>query len=916
MFVGRDYVTNNSVELSGDMLERIAHRLFDLLTSPFAQLGAGSVTAGEQVVQVPPEMADALRKFLDAVPGQTQAERERQYLLHLCVNPDFHRWQQRYVALSGSYQAAPILTPAYSAILVRGEGPQRQIERVPLPDIRAALKNHAKFILQAQPGAGKTTVLQRIALDKALACLQGETGAQLPLFVKLAAQQVNETPQAFLARMWQETMPGGAVEGLGELREALRQGRLCLLVDAINEARREHYTERMHEWRDFAAGLPAGNHLIFSCRTLDYAGEMAVQQVEIDPLTPPQIEDFAVRYLDVARGTAFWKALQERHGDLRELAATPYYLHMLVEVFEAQGDLPANRARLFERFVMQLFDREKKKRHAEAWIDEAAQHLALSELAFVMQEVGAGTQVEAAWAKAKLPAQVTLPPNDRTVATPPADLLALARAATFLAGDGKVKFTHHLMQEYFAAEALLRRLARGEDLSAKWRVPSSVAEMPPTERGEWDALPGPPTSGWEETTILAAGLYPAVYEAVQPVNVALAARSLLESGEEADVARIKRSQEELLARLGSAAVHVRSRIEAGLLLGKLGDPRFPVETVNSVKRILPPMVEIAGGRAKIGSDNDDDLADRDEMPRHTVMLAPYAIGRFPVTNAEYACFMAAGGYTDERYWTEGGRYWLRGEKVPGEADPADWWLRTWRRFKADPGELDRLVASGQMTRLDADNPWRILIRWSEEQVVAQVREWHPENAAMTEPRFWQDVAYKNLSQPVVGVCWYEATAYANWLASVTGQPYRLLTEPEWEWAARRGKRPLWEWAARRGKRPFPWGNDWDTGKLNSLEGEDRVMRTTPVGAYPQGATPEDGIFDLSGNVWEWTATKYAAYPYKLDADLENPNATGLRIARGGGWSANRKMVRCASRDWLYPRFRHNDLGFRLARTLS
>ena len=934
MFVGRDYVTNNSVELSGDMLERIAHRLFDLLTSPFAQLGAGSVTAGEQVVQVPPEMADALRKFLDAVPGQTQAERERQYLLHLCVNPDFHRWQQRYVpgqtqaererqyllhlcvnpdfhrwqqryvALSGSYQAAPILTPAYSAILVRGEGPQRQIERVPLPDIRAALKNHAKFILQAQPGAGKTTVLQRIALDKALACLQGETGAQLPLFVKLAAQQVNETPQTFLARMWQETMPGGAVEGMGELREALRQGRLCLLVDAINEARREHYTERMHEWRDFAAGLPAGNHLIFSCRTLDYAGEMAVQQVEIDPLTPSQIEDFAVRYLDVARGTAFWKALQERHGDLRELAATPYYLHMLVEVFEAQGDLPANRARLFERFVMQLFDREKKKRHAEAWIDEAAQHLALSELAFVMQEVGAGTQVEAAWAKAKLPAQVTLPPNDRTVATPPADLLALARAATFLAGDGKVKFTHHLMQEYFAAEALLRRLARGEDLSAKWRVPSSVAEMPPTERGEWDALPGPPTSGWEETTILAAGLYPAVYEAVQPVNVALAARSLLESGEEADAARIKRSQEELLARLGSAAVHVRSRIEAGLLLGKLGDPRFPVETVNSVKRILPPMVEITGGKAKIGSDNDDDLADRDEMLRHTVMLAPYAIGRFPVTNAEYACFMAAGGYTDERYWTEGGRYWLRGEKVPGEADPADWWLRNWRRFKADPGELDRLVASGQMTRRDADNQWRILIRWSEEQVVAQVREWHPENAAMTEPRFWQDVAYKNLSQPVVGVCWYEAMAYANWLASATGQPYRLLTEPEWEWAARRGKRP------------FPWGNDWDTGKLNSLEGEDRVMRTTPVGAYPQGATPEDGIFDLSGNVWEWTATKYAAYPYKLEADLENPNATGLRIVRGGGWAANRKMVRCAFRYWYTPWDWDDNNGFRLARTLS
>ena len=904
IFVGRDYVTNNVVKLSGDELERIAHRLFDLLTSPFAQLGAGSVTAGEQVEQVPPEVADALRKFLDAAPGQTQVKRERQYLMHLCVNPDFHRWQQRYVALSGSYQAAPVLSPAYSLIQVRGDGPQRQIERVPLPDIRAALQNHAKFILLAQPGAGKTTVLQRIALDKALACLQGETGAQLPLFVKLAAQQVNETPQAFLARMWQETMPSGAVDGVSELRNALRKGRLCLLVDAVNEARREHYTERMHDWRDFAAELPAGNHLIFSCRTLDYAGEMAVQQVEIDPLTPTQIEDFAVRYLDAARGAAFWKALQERHGDLRELAATPYYLHMLVEVFEAQGDLPANRALLFAQFVTQLFDREKKKRHAEAWIDEAAQHLALSELAFAMQEVGAGTQVEAAWAKERLPAQVTLPPDDRTVATPPADVLALARAATFLAGDGKVKFTHHLMQEYFAAEALLRRLARGEDLSARWRVPSSVAEMPPTERGEWDALPGPPTSGWEETTILAAGLYPALYGAVQPVNVALAARCLLESGEEADATRIQRSRDDLLARLGSVAVHVRSRIEAGLLLGKLGDPRFPVETVNGVKVLLPPMVEIAGGEAKIGSDPDDDLADSDETPRHTVMLAPYAIGCFPVTNAEYACFMKAGGYTDKRYWTEGGRCWLRGEKVPGEDDPADWWLQNWRRFKADPGELDRLVASGQMTRRDADNPWRILITWSEAQVTAQVRDWYPENVAVREPRFWQDTAFNNLSQPVVGICWYEAMAYANWLASVTGQPYRLPTEPEWEWAARRGGRL------------FPWDDKWDAGKLNSLEGEDRVMRTTPVGAYPQGATPEDGIFDLSGNVWEWTATKYAAYPYKLEADLENPDATGLRIARGGGWAANRKMVRCASRDRLDPGYRDGNWGFRLARTLS
>ncbi|MCB0051283.1 MAG: hypothetical protein KDE24_17260, partial [Caldilinea sp.] len=206
-----------------------------------------------------------------------------------------------------------------------------------------------------------------------------------------------------------------------------------------------------------------------------------------------------------------------------------------------------------------------------------------------------------------------------------------------------VRFVHHLLQEYFAAEELLRRHAAGDDLSEQWRVPWKEREMPPAPRGEWDPLPPPPPTGWEQTTILAASLYPDLVDAVLAVNPALAARCEIElrgargelreelrgargelrhedapgaqpdpaadsPGADADLApRNSPLATALLERMTSPAVHLRSRIEAGLLLGRLGDPRFVVERVQGVRVILPPAVNIAGGKATIGSDFWDRL---------------------------------------------------------------------------------------------------------------------------------------------------------------------------------------------------------------------------------------------------------------------------------------------------------------------
>lgn len=905
IFEGEDRHLHTTLSLTGAQLQTLLEQLLPLLRRPDVALVDGLITSQGEQLALDPAQADALGKYLAAKPLADAGEREAAYLLRLCLDAGQRRMHSRYVHLSGGYRPVAELSSSYSRILIRGEGAERTVERVRLDDIRQALDEHPVFILLAQPGAGKTTVLQRLALEMALKRLQKGGDSLLPLFVRMADQGEDESPLDFLARSWLEEAPWLHTDFKRELIRGLQQGRLCLLCDALNEARREKYRERMQAWATFAHELPTGNRLVFTCRTQDYSGELAVQQVEVDPLNPAQIEDFARLYLGAEQGAALWDELSNAHRDLLELATIPYYLLLMTEAYAAAGALPRHRAGLFAGFVARLLHREgMDNRHSE-WIEPAAQSLALGRLAFAMQTLGTGTQVESERARTAIPPSVKL--EGQTVATPPETILRLGAAANLLAlPDGnRVRFVHHLLQEYFAAEEMLRRFDGGEELTGLWRVPSLAKEMPEAVRGADDPLPEPPTSGWEQTTILASGLYPALIDAVQPVNPALVARCLLELGKDADVARVQTSQTALLERLGNVAIHLRSRMEAGLLLGRLGDPRFPVETFNGVKVILPPMVEIPAATATIGSAWWDFRASADEKPRHKVELAAYAIGRYPVTNAEYACFIAAGGYEEERYWGMRGSLWVKWEPMPDVVDPVDWWTRTWQRRKEDPDEIAANVKSGVLTEAEAQL-WRHLITMSKEAAVCIFRTWPREMGTVRAPHFWQEAAWNNPSQPVVGVCWYEATAYANWLAEVTGTAYRLPTEPEWEWAARRGGRL------------FPWGRVWDETRLNSLEGQ--VRRTTPVGIYPQGITP-DGIHDMAGNIFEWTATRAVVYPYDqnydLNTDLEVLSARNMCIARGGGWQADRKRVRCASRqaiDSMLLRF--TNLGYRLATGIS
>jgi formylglycine-generating enzyme required for sulfatase activity len=161
---------------------------------------------------------------------------------------------------------------------------------------------------------------------------------------------------------------------------------------------------------------------------------------------------------------------------------------------------------------------------------------------------------------------------------------------------------------------------------------------------------------------------------------------------------------------------------------------------------------------------------------------------------------------------------------------------------------------------------------------------------------WADQLAK-LDHPVVCVLWQDALAYAAWMVKLTGQPWRLPTEAEWEKAARGSD-----------GRIYPWGNHWDNTRANTFDGG--PLATTPVRHYPSGASPY-GAQDMAGNVWEWTSSVYQPYPYTPRDERERPEASGDRVLRGGSWGNPPQNARVACRNVYWPVDFRGSHGFRL-----
>ena len=683
------------------------------------------------------------------------------------------------------------------------------------------------------------------------------------------------------------------------------------------------YTGQVNSWRQFLYEFTdRGNRAVFTCRTLDYSvplgsqeNGVALERAYVRPMSDSLMLDYLRKYFQSdARGEWVFRQLTASPNQAMDMYRNPYMLRVLVDAI-GDGDIPKGRADLFTRLTQETLYREVVDRHTPALLEtvlldphdqaQISNRLwhghrlpergvlvaGLALLAYQMQSQK--TSIDGA--QVSVPRQTAL----ALVGRPEADLILRAGAALGTLdedlGQDEVFFAHQLLQEYFAARHFASNPAF--DLVCQpWRVGEATPTLEDVLRdlGPRDPLPPLPTSGWEETVRIAAAIArdhevgDSFLSELSTVNLPLAGLAASSADVAAHDEVVSAIRGSLVERTRDPEADLRARLAAGFALGELGDPRF---LLADTTYFPPVLVGIRAGRYVMG---DDSSINERERPAGAVHLNAYSIGAFPVTVREYARFLEANGYDEPRWWdTPGSEAWRNGSTAT-EAEKEAWRVRAAELRDLDDAEFATLIETRAWSATLAED-----YALKRSMTAGEFDEWledqYPLGTRYREPRFWRQDDFRNPAQPVVGVSWFEARAYCAWLGAQMARPVRLATEAEWETAGKLAGGYTWT--------PI------DKCIANTVEA--RIGKPSPVGIFPPLSISGDGeLFDMRGNVSEWTSTVFAPYPYAASDDLVDSHS--YRVLRGMSWSARLSDTRITSRRMFPPAARANTVGFRVA----
>lgn len=739
------------------------------------------------------------------------------------------------------------------------------------------LEQHRCFAVRGGAGSGKTTFLRHTALTAL-----GNNCLPILLPLKEMGVWLNDQngQSGSLLVDWAASLYGDMGLDADHLHAHAGSGTLLWLLDGLDEIfdkqTRLQAATIIGHW---ISGEGAGDRVLVACRphALDQDGVPAALGVfeHIADVLPLEDEDqrlFLEKWFDAVYAetpekaeelrTLLWETLE--HQDiLGQLRTNPLLLSMIATIYHQGKRLPERRADLYGKAVKVLLDRRfgpNVPNGSEALVGRLRRGLeTVAYRMFALGRVRDLGEPDFLEYLAK-----GFDPDETEGGWD--GLHALARDlgchSGLLAMNGeppRYHFPHLGFQEYLAAgkffedgnplESLSKHLDDGAWREVVLLTAGRLFESGPTYRGRHflEALQQrckDDDPGGLSRLVLAMD---AAAEAPADTLLKSVIQALID-----DALMILGDDQ------GNAGVKARASL--GLALGRLGDPRLDPAQRDSWVWIEP-------GRFEMGR-NDGNESDK---PAHSVHIKDgFFLGKYPVTNDEYALFLKDKGYQTSRWWSPEGLAWR-------SMNGAD--------FEAWFGAL-------QKRRDQIQEDWKPYFRPAEQ------------------PHFWRNEAFNSPNQPVVGVNWFEAEAYCNWLtARLAGQG--LAWWPE-QGAVHLPSEAQWEFAARRSEgRTYPWGeNTPDEARANFNE---RLENTSPVGIYPAGATP-DGLLDLAGNVWEWCRDPWDEKAYK-----KRPNGGGKpdgvgdpdrRCLRGGAWYNAPRALAASSRGRLWAWDRNGNAGFR------